>query len=514
MVGGTLRAGDVRGTAHRRYCPRVPNRRSRGLHGARSIALVACVAAAVGGLLAPAAMAAKQPATTTTAAVPKRWDPRLEPIAREVAKLRKLDFEHPVAARFLDDAAFEKKVAVDKSKLTPQDKRDLERAQAQLRAVGLIGSGVDLADAFGSLQTSGVLAYYDPDTKRITVKGTNLDDVSTRVTVAHELTHALQDQHFDLKKLQREAAADHGSSALQTIAEGDAVRIQEAYVKTLSDADQQAYADQDAAIAQQAQTEITAQGVPDTLSVVFQAPYVLGQPMLQSVLAREHEAGIDALFRKPPTADAAFVTPSTLLEHRTFQQVPTPKLAAGEQRSGKPDQFGSLSLFQVLSSRLDNGTALDAADAWDGDAMVTFTRNGQTCLRSSFAGRGTKGTSTITDALQKWAAQMPAGSATVEGARDRVTLTACDPGRAATAIPNPPFASLVYLASRDSLFAELVNGGLSTAQATCSADTLVRDPTFAPIVQQAGQDPNAAPDDSVVTALRQRLRDIVGQCRT
>ena len=108
---------------------------------------------------------------------------------------------------------------------------------------------------------------------------------------------------------------------------GDAVRIQDAYVKTLSDADQQAYANQDAAIAQQAQTEITAQGVSDTLSVVFQAPYVLGQPMLQAVLAAEHEARIDALFRKPPTADAAFVTPSTLLEHRTFQQVPTPKLA-------------------------------------------------------------------------------------------------------------------------------------------------------------------------------------------
>ena len=178
--------------------------------------------------------------------MPTKWDPRLRPIADEVAKLRKLDFEHPVAAEFLDDAAFEKKVTTDRGKLSKQDKRDLERSQAQLRAVGLIGADVDLFDAVGSLQTSGVLAYYDPKTKKITVKGTNLDDVATRVTVAHELTHALQDQHFDLQKLEQAAAADHGSTVLHTIAEGDAVRIENEYVKTLSEADQQAYQTQNA----------------------------------------------------------------------------------------------------------------------------------------------------------------------------------------------------------------------------------------------------------------------------
>ncbi len=460
-----------------------------------------------------AATAAGAKATTTTAPTPKRWDPRIAPIADEVAKLRKLDFEHPVAAEFLDDAAFEKKVTTDRGKLSTQDKRDLERSQAQLRAVGLIGADVDLFDAVGSLQTSGVLAYYDPKTKKITVKGTNLDDVSTRVTVAHELTHALQDQHFDLQKLEKAAAADHGSTVLHTIAEGDAVRIQNAYEKTLSAADQQAYASQDAQTSEQAQSEITAKGVPDSLSVVFQAPYVLGPSMLDAVIAKDQDKGVDALFEDPPTADAAFVTPSTLIDHRTFQTVPTPKLEAGEKRAGKPDVFGSLSLFQVLSSRIDNATALSAADAWDGDSMVTFTRNDQTCLRATFAGRGTDGTKTIGAALQQWATQMPAGSATVDAAADRVTLTACDPGSAATAIPNKPLASLVYVASRDGLFSELLKSGFSTQEATCSADTVVRDPVFAPVIEAAGTDPNAAPDPALVTAVQQRVREIVAGCR-
>jgi hypothetical protein len=455
------------------------------------------------------------PSTTAEkpAPTPKQWDPRIEPIAEEVAKLRKLDFEHPVAAEFLDDAAFEKKVSVDRGKLTKKDKEDIERSQAQLRAVGLIGADVDIIDAVGSLQTSGVLAYYDPKTKKITVKGTDLDDVSTRVTVAHELTHVLQDQHFDLQKLDKEADADHGSTVLHTIAEGDAVRVEDAYAKTLSQADQQAYQTQHTEISQTAQSEITAKGVPDSLSVVFQAPYVLGPSMLDAVIAKDQDKGIDALFEDPPVADAAFVTPSTLVERRTFQTVPPPKLQAGEKRAGKPDVFGSLSLFQVLSSRIDNATALSAADAWDGDATVTFTRNGQICTRATFAGRGTDGTKTISEALQQWATQMPAGAATVDGTADRVTLTACDPGAAATAIPNQPIGSLVYLASRDGLFAELLKSGLTTTQATCTSDTLVRDPAFAPVVEAAGTDPTAEPDPAIITALQSRVREIVGECK-
>jgi len=284
-------------------------------------------------------------------------------------------------------------------------------------------------------------------------------------------------------------------------------------VKTLSAADQKAYATQNTRISDQAQSEIAAKGVPDSLSVVFQAPYVLGPSMLDSVIAKAQVAGVDALFRHPPTADAAFVTPSTLVDHRTFQKVPTPKLQAGEKKAGDPDVFGALSLFQVLSSRIDNSTALSAADAWDGDAMVTFTRNGQTCLRTTFAGRGTKGTPTITAALQQWATQMPAGSATVDGTADRVTLTACDPGAAATAIPNPPIASLVYLSSRDDLFSGLLEQGASTQEATCSADTFVRDPAFAPVIEAAGKDPNAEPDPAVVTALQARVQEIVKECR-
>jgi hypothetical protein len=458
---------------------------------------------AVGALAAPVTAARKPPAT---------WDARIQPIASKVEALRGLKFDHPVEVDFLSDAAFEKKVAVDKGKLSKQDKQEIATAQSQLRAVGLIGADVDIVDATSSLQTSGVLAYYDPKTKKVTVKGTSVDDVGLRVTLAHELTHALQDQHFDLQKLERSAARAHASTPLRTLVEGDAVRVQRAYVDSLSQADQQAYTQEQQQQSTTARAEITSKGVPEALSVLFEAPYDLGPIMVDAVLAKQHEAGIDALFRKPPTSDSSYLTPSTLLDGSRFATVQPPKLAAGEHAVGKPDVFGAFALYQVLASRLDPATALTAADAWGGDAMVTFTRKGVTCLRSTFVGRNADGTHEIGDSITQWAAAMPPGTAQADARADHATLTACDPGASATEAPNRAVAALVLVASRDELFLEVVQQSLPVPVAVCIADTLVRDPAFQPILDAGANDASAGPDQAALDAVRARAPEILSEC--
>ncbi len=74
---------------------------------------------ALGRSLAIAVLAALLSATAGTAFValdstnswfPKKWDPQIAPIAAEVAKLRGLDFVHPVPIQYLAPADFEKKL--------------------------------------------------------------------------------------------------------------------------------------------------------------------------------------------------------------------------------------------------------------------------------------------------------------------------------------------------------------------------------------------------------------------
>jgi hypothetical protein len=481
----------------------------------RRVGLVALVLAVLvlAVLVLPTTGVAHAKATSTTAPTPDEWDPRIEPIAHEVEKLRQLDFEHPVAVEFLGDAAFEKRVAVDKGKLSAADTRSAERSQSQLRAVGLIGPDVDLLDATSSLQQSGVLAYYSDSAKSITVKGKNVDDIATRVTVAHELTHALQDQHFDLTALQRKAAKTHSGTVLRTVIEGDAVRIQDDYVDTLSKDDQAKYATDSAQRGNDARTEASDAGVPESLTVLFEAPYDLGPLMLDAVLAEKKDAGIDELFRHPPTSDSAYLTPSTLLDGSTFRSVPTPKLRDGEKRAGSSDSFGAFALYQVLASRIDPATALTAADGWGGDSMITFTKGDTTCLRSSFVGRDDDQTAAIGAALSQWATQMPAGSAEVEPGPP-ITLTACDPGAAGTEAPNRALEALLLAATRDGLFLEALKASAPVKVALCTSDTLVRDPSFTPLLQALVLNPNAEPEADALASFRARVPDVFRECST
>ena len=206
------------------------------LEPSRSIAIVVFAA-----LLALAAGTGFVTASAGRSWFPSRWDARVAPIADEVARLRGLDFLHPVPIEYLSPADFEKRLGTD-GNVSASERAEVEREESVFRSLGLIGGKVDLLKAYDTSASSSTLAYYDPARQDIIVRGTTLD-AEHRVTIAHELTHVLQDQHFDLRKLQK-AARDSDttdSDALTALVEGDAVRIQDDYLARLPPADQKEY---------------------------------------------------------------------------------------------------------------------------------------------------------------------------------------------------------------------------------------------------------------------------------
>jgi hypothetical protein len=452
------------------------------------------------------------PAVAGTNAPASRWDPRVAPLAAKVEKLRRLRFDHPVPVDFLPDAAFRKKVAVDRDTLSTSDRADLAREQSQLRALGLIGHNVNLFDAASSLRESDLLAFYSPQTKRVTVRGTDLNSVAIRVRLAHELTHALQDQHFDLTKLAKAAEKTHSSPALTALVEGDAERVERLYADGLSVKEQ---ADYDAAqreVSRKAHDAASAAAVPVALEAFLEAPYDFGPIMLQVATAKRGNGAVDALFGAAPTNDAAYLTPSTLADGTHFRSVAVPRLAATDHRVGKPDTFGSFALYLVLASRLDPVRALRVADGWGGDSMVTFRSNDSVCLRSRFVGRTTGDAQAITDALTEWGRSMPPGAVDVQGGHDGVTMTACDRGTPSATAPNFANAALVVAVNRNGLFSALLEQEYPSATAQCAADAVVGDPAFRPVVDTQSADLTATIDQSLLSALRRRASTLVAQC--
>ncbi|MBV9043165.1 MAG: hypothetical protein JOZ68_19410, partial [Acidimicrobiia bacterium] len=172
--------------------------------------LLAGIASAVVRTTSSSTTAAPRPPKSTTSSspsttVPTTWDPRVLDIVQFVERRRGLKFKHPVPMEFLDDATFDKKVTTSGSPSVGQQ-NEMNDTLGTLRAVGLAEGSPDLQAADNKLASNAILGLYSPHDKGVLVRGSNLT-VDVRVVLAHELTHALQDQYFGLDRL----ANDTGS---------------------------------------------------------------------------------------------------------------------------------------------------------------------------------------------------------------------------------------------------------------------------------------------------------------
>ena len=279
-------------------------------------------------LFAPAVAAGEK------AKAPKKWDERVQPFVDFVEETRDLDFDHPVKVRFLPDKKFEAELRADYDELTEEDKALDEQLAGELLALGLTAEVVDLSQANEDLDAEGTVGFYDSEVEELVVRGTGANSVDARVTIVHELTHALQDQRFDLDALYNMAKEGSEALALDFLVEGDATTVENAYLETLSPEDQDEYFGTSEDIGEEPLPE----GVPYALEIFSAAPYVLGESY---VYALDPEGGTDGrnrAFEKPPITEEVLIDPVALKQRQRAKKVATPKLEHGEKKKYDPQQ--------------------------------------------------------------------------------------------------------------------------------------------------------------------------------
>src|SRR5688572_14495877 len=129
---------------------------------------------------------------------PSAWDPRIADLADFVEDNRGLTFEGPVRSEFLTEDEFRKKVT-NNEELTEEDKDEIHHYEGLFRALGLVEGSLDLVQSMNQLAGETVLGLFDPETKTVFIRGETITP-EMRPTIVHELTHALQDQHYDLSR--------------------------------------------------------------------------------------------------------------------------------------------------------------------------------------------------------------------------------------------------------------------------------------------------------------------------
>lgn len=423
---------------------------------------------------------------------PSAWDPRVDPIAQWVAKERKLDFDHPVEVEFLSDAAYTAaSTGGDVAEPDASKSAAMDDSIAQLRALGLVEGTVDLNEASNTLSDSGTLAYYDPGTKKVYVRGTEITP-DLRVTLAHELTHVLQDQNFGLERI---TDLPEGKAAtLRALAEGDATRIEDIYVANVLSDDERAAYEKSSQESGNAATETIDAKVPAVIVATFAAPYILGPELITYL---DGDKDIDEALTDPPGEEVLF--DPTVNGTSKGSDEPLDVAAPSGTKSIESGEFGPTTWYLMLASRMEPTVALRAAVGLAGDGYAVYRKDEKVCVDVQAQGDSEIDIVELTTALDAWIAKSPTGTASAEVVDGTLRFSSCDPGADAAAGGAITVDMLQLPVLRTELYRGAATSGADAIQAACFADTILEQvtfeqissgflnsPDFAPIAQRAG----------------------------
>jgi hypothetical protein len=346
------------------------------------------------------------PALSAPPPTKEELDVAVAELSRFVERERGLTFKQPVPVTLLDDAAFRARLAEDEE----TDTEELATTTKVLRALKLLEDDVDLEKATESLLGDAVLGFYDPEKNEMVVRGAALTP-GVRSTLVHELTHALQDQWFELDRDDLDDRDDEAATAFEALVEGDAMRVEAAYAKTLpSD------------VAEDATDETSGIDFGDVPRVLLQAiafPYEFGPRFVEELVEAGGNARVDEAFRRLPETSEQIIHPPTYLQGDGLAVVPEPAAEGEVFDRGVVGEFG---LVLILDPVLEGRELARAVAGWDGDRYVAWEAGTRVCVRADVLMESAGHARELREALEEWADSV--GDVTVTGTNP-VTFTSC-----------------------------------------------------------------------------------------
>jgi hypothetical protein len=275
-------------------------------------------------------------------------------IAARVESLRELRFEQLPRPVEVTGEQARREGLEDLDRQYPPERLRADEEIYQL--LGLIGEDESLRELSGSLFGEGVAGYYDPSDGRLRVvtgAGTG-NRVLEEMVLAHELTHALEDQRFGLAT---EPSTDDRTLARSALYEGSASALMYAYVE-------------DRFSTEETLGGLLASAFQDTcdLPPFVQAqvlfPYVAGAQFVSELLRRGGWELVDTAFEvRPPASTEQVLHPDAYFDADEPKPV---RLRAGAVLGAGWDRahagtWGELQTRELL------GASSEAAAGWGGD---------------------------------------------------------------------------------------------------------------------------------------------------
>ena len=356
-----------------------------------------------------ATTAAGSSTTSPPAALPPAQAKVIDEIRGQVAELRGLQWKTPLDVAILprNDFQQELKRVNDRDRHADRQTGDGET----YKLLKLIPRSLNYDKALEDLYGSAVVGFYDPKTKKLLIgaNGGTLDPAA-RLTIAHEMDHALTDQHFNFGERTNTLDIGDKQEELQGfigLLEGDAKVMESLWsTKYLTAKERQTLT---------SSGDLTAfYRSPKYLRDSLLYPYTSGQAWaLRLYQQTKSWRLIDAAYADPPrsTEEVLHLDRYEAKPRRGWSPPQLPPLTAGTDcaavRSGT---IGEFNMIELLDQNLTLNDAAVSADGWNGDAFQVVRCGTALAMVDRWEADDATAAGRLADGLARWAREWSGGT--------------------------------------------------------------------------------------------------------
>jgi hypothetical protein len=302
-------------------------------------------------------------------------------ILEQVGEMRQIKVLSPVKSGTRSRAEIEQMVIRNFNEETRPG--ELEASGKALFAFGLVPRGFQLKEFTVKLLTEQVAGFYDPKTKEFFIADWNDLDAQKPV-IAHELTHALQDQNFNLRRFEKWPAGDSDREmAIHALIEGDATVLMYDYMlKPMG----RSVAQLPMTISKLAEAGMAMAGGDDVKmlkaapaalreSLIF--PYIYGADFVQAMLRQQGWAGVSQAFTDLPQSTEQILHYDKYAAREMPVKVQLNDLRTTLGPGWKrllTDINGEFGYLIILAEYVPKDQARQAAAGWGGDQYALYER--------------------------------------------------------------------------------------------------------------------------------------------
>lgn len=314
----------------------------------------------------------------------------------DVEENRGLPFLTVPTVTILDEADFSVRVrAVLEEDL---DQEEMDGYQSLYELLGMLDGSTDLYELFVDLYSEQVAGFYDADEGELVVP-VSIEGITPlqEITITHELTHALTDQHFDFDEVyeQRiETGTGDDVYGLLGLVEGDATYQQFLYLESMDPADASS------AVLESLGFDTTIlDSAPIWLQRDLAFPYEHGFLFTTAIVREGGLKGIDEAYLDLPISSEQILHP----EKYARSEQPSPIEPLTVTLSGwelfEEGTFGEWGIRLLLLDSLPPGQVTQAAAGWGNDTFRVFLNGESTAFAWVYEGETVGDAEDLADAL-------------------------------------------------------------------------------------------------------------------